>query len=162
MDATSATPPTSSARTRQHGAARAFVSDARLAATAANQLRLLGLRRVFGVSRTEANALTFVLALTAADGSLRAARRVTRAAVPARGDAAMGGFLLREGALGVAGPAAREFPFVGSLLAGAMIAGVALPELRRAAIGLRAAERRVREQRIRVYAGVGRAARRDG
>src|SRR3954471_4051949 len=152
MEATSAAPSDSSARTRQHGAGLAFISDARLAATAANQLRLIALRRVFGASRAEANALTFVLALTAADGSLRAARRVSRAALPSRGDAAMGGFLLRESALGVAGPAARDFPFVGSLLAGAMIAGVALPELRRAALGLRAAERRVRDQRVRVYA----------
>src|SRR3954454_5260658 len=107
MAATSATPPVSSARPSHRGTARAFVGDARLAATAANQLRLIALRRVFGASRTEANALTFVLALTAADGSLRAARRVSRAALPSRGDAAMGGFLLRESALGVAGPAAR-------------------------------------------------------
>src|SRR3954470_4481520 len=158
MAATSATPPVSSARPSRRGTARAFVGDARLAATAANQLRLIALRRVFGASPAQANALTFVLALTAADASLRTARRVSRHAVPSRGDAAIGGFLLRDAALGVAGPAARDFRFVGSLLAAAMLAGVALPELRRAGVGLRDAERRVREQRIRAYAAAGRAA----
>src|SRR4051794_11642214 len=151
MTATAAPPPVSE-RPSQRGAARAFAGDARLAATAANQLRLLALRRVFGASPAQANALTLVLALTAADASLRTARRVTRVAVPSRADAAIGGFLLRDAALGVAGPAAREFRFVGSLLAAAMLAGVALPELRRAGVGLRDAERRVREQRIRTYA----------
>src|SRR3954451_2411562 len=148
MAATTAAPP----RPSNRGAARAFIGDARLAATVANQLRLVALRRVFGASPAEANALTFVLALTAADASLRTARRVSHLAVPSRSDAAIGGFLLRDAALGVAGPAARDFRFVGSLLAAAMLAGVALPELRRAGVGLRDAERRVRERRIRVYA----------
>jgi|1185.fasta_scaffold270818_2 hypothetical protein len=162
MAAPAAASPGPPTRRSQHGAARAFVSDARLATTAANQLRLLALRRLFGTSPAEANALTFVLALTAADASLRGARRATRAAVPSRGDAAIGGFLVRDAALGIAGPAAREFPFVGSLLAAAMIAGIALPELRRAAHVLRVAEHRVREQRIRVYAAAGRPAQRAG
>src|SRR4051795_6039103 len=126
MAATSATPPVSSARPSHRGTARAFVGDARLAATAANHLRLIALRRVFGASPAQANALTFVLTLTAADASLRTgrrrsrhavppgaggvrrARRVSRHAVPSRGDAAIGGFLLRDAALGVAGPAARD------------------------------------------------------
>jgi hypothetical protein len=159
MAATSAAPPVSSARPSHRGTARAFIGDARLAATAANQLRLMALRRVFGASPAEANALTFVLALTAADASLRTARRVSRLAVPSPADAAIGGFLMRDAALGVAGPAARDFRFVGSLLAAAMLAGVALPGLRRAGVSLRDAERRVREQRIRTYAAAGRASR---
>src|SRR3954468_15987603 len=158
MAATSTAPPVSSARASRRGAARAFIGDARLAATAANHVRRLALRRMFGASPAEANALTFVLALTAADASLRTARRVTRLAVPSRSDAAIGGFLLRDAALGVAGPAARDFRFVGSLLAAAMLAAVPLPGLRRAGVGLRDAERRVREQRIRAYAAAGRAA----
>jgi hypothetical protein len=162
MAATSAAPHASSAGPSHRGAARAFIGDARLATTAANELRLLALRRVFGTSRAEANALTFVLALTAADASLRTARRATRAVVPSRGDTAIGGFLVRDAALGIAGPAARDFPFVGSFLAAAMLAGIALPEVRRAIDGLRAAERRVREQRIRVYAAAGRPAQRAG
>src|SRR3954462_7112823 len=100
MTATAATPP-ASARPSKHGTARAFVGDARLAATAANQLRLLALRRMFGASPAQATALPLVPALPAADASLRTARRVTRVAVPSRADAAIGGFLLRDAALGV-------------------------------------------------------------
>jgi hypothetical protein len=159
VDAT-AVPPSVAASARRHGdpgAARVFVSDVRLAAAVLNEARLIALRRTFGVSRQQADALTFVLVLTAADATLRTAHRVTHAGLPSRGDTAMGGFLLREAALGIAGPGARKFPFAGSLLAGAMLAGIALPELRRAARGLRAAERRVRTQRMRVYAAAGRA-----
>src|SRR3954462_12353856 len=158
MAAPSAARPVSSGRPAHRGTARAFIGDAPLAAPPATQLRLVALRRVFGASPAEANALTFVLALTAADASLRTARRVSHLAVPSRSDAAIGGFLLRDAALGVAGPAARDFRFVGSLLAAAMLAGVALPKLRRAGVGVREAERRVREQRIRAYAAAGRAA----
>jgi len=138
-------------------AARVFIADARLALMVLNQLRLLMLRRMFGASREQANALTFVLALTAADASLRNARRLTHAR-PSPGDAAMAGFLMREAGLGMAGPTARAIPLAGTLLAGAMWAGIALPELRRAAQRLRAAEHRVRERRIRAYSSSNRAA----
>jgi hypothetical protein len=145
-------------------AAQVFISDSRLALTVLNHLRLLVLRRLFGASREQANALTFVLVLTASDASLRTARRVTRAR-PSPGDATMAGFLTREAALGIAGPTARAVPFAGMLLAGAMFAGIALPELRRAAHGIRAAEHRVRaaehrlrERRIRVHSAANRAA----
>ncbi len=154
MDTTAA-PPTAAASPRHVGdprALRVFVADVRLTAAALNELRQMALRRVFGVSRQQADALTFVLALTAADATLRTARRVRYAPRPSGGDAAMGGFLLREAALGIAGPGAREFPFAGALLAGAMLGGIALPELRRAAHGLREAERRVRGPRMRAYA----------
>jgi hypothetical protein len=108
---------------------------------------------MFGASREQANALTVVLALTAADASLRNARRLTHAR-PSSGDAAMAGFLMRDAALGVAGPTARAFPLAGTLLAGAMLAGIALPQLRRAMHGVRAAEHRVRERRIRAYSSL--------
>jgi hypothetical protein len=167
VDATAA-PQTATAPTRRDrdpGAARVFASDVRLAAAVLNQLRMLALKRAFGVSRAEANALTFVLAVTAADASLRTARRVASVRPPSGRDMAMGGFLVREAALGVAGPASREFPLVATFLAGAMAAGIALPELRRALHGLheaerrlRAAEKRLRTQRMRVYSVAGRAA----
>jgi hypothetical protein len=134
-------------------AARVFIADARLALMVLNHLRLLLLRHMFGASREQANALTVVLALTAADASLRNARRLTHAR-PSSGDAAMAGFLMRDAALGVAGPTARAFPFAGTLLAGAMLAGIALPQLRRAMHGVRAAEHRVRERRIRAYSSL--------
>ena len=159
VDATSV-PPTAAAPARRPGdpsAARVFVDDARLAAAVLNEVRHLALKRAFGVSRQQADALTFVLALTAADATLRTAHRVTHAGLPSRGDTAIGGFLLRETALGIAGPGARKVPLAGVFLAGAMLAGIGLPELRRAAHGLREAERRVRTQRMRVWATAGQA-----
>jgi hypothetical protein len=153
MDATTAARPgpASGASSTNVNAARVFYGDARLAILALNHLRLMTLKRVFGIPPEAANALTFVLALSAADATLRGATRAARAARPAPADAAMGGFLVREAAFGVVGPGAREFPLAATLLAGAMIAGIGLPGLRRAARGLRAAEHHVREQRIRTY-----------
>src|SRR5512133_3775250 len=55
------------------GAGRLFVSDTRLALGALNYARYETLRRVFGVSREEANLLTFVLALGGTDAATRRA-----------------------------------------------------------------------------------------
>src|SRR4051794_12685994 len=129
MDASASSRP---ARTAGVRAPQVFLADSRLALGVLDQLRLLTLKRVFGASPEQANILTFVLALAAADASLRGAQRVARASRPSSGDAAIGGFLMREAALGIAGPRAREFPLVATFVAGAMMAGIALPELRRA------------------------------
>ena len=159
MDA-SATSRPSAARPPGVRAPQVFLADSRLALGVLDQLRLLTLKRVFGASPEQANMLTVVLALAATDASLRGAQRIARASRPSAGDTAIGGFLMREAALGIAGPRAREFPLVATFVAGAMIAGIALPELRRAARGLRAAEHRVRDRRIRAYsAATARAAR---
>jgi len=63
----------------------------------------------------------------------------------------MGGFTLREGVLGMAGPGSREIPLFGTLLAAAMLGGVAIPGLRRAVHAFRVTEQRVRMARIRNY-----------
>jgi hypothetical protein len=69
--------------------------------------------------------------------------------------AAAGAVALREGALSVAGPSAREVPAFGTLVAFAMLGGLAAPSLRRTAHRVRAAERHVRQQRIRRYVAAG-------
>src|SRR5512133_3244270 len=107
------------------GAGRLFVSDTRLALGALNYARYETLRRVFGVSREEANLLTFLLALGGTDAGLRGARqavRVTRKL--SRADSAMGGFVLRGAVLGITGQSARRSPLFGTLLAAAMLAGL--------------------------------------
>jgi hypothetical protein len=134
-------------------AANVFLGDARLAIAVMNECRHLALARVLGVPRTDANLLTFVLALAAAESALAATRRVVQGPFPLSGaDAAMGGVLLHEAVFGIAGPAARKVPFAGALLTVAMLGAVA-PALRRTARGIRAAELRVRRQRMSVYAG---------
>jgi hypothetical protein len=141
------------------GAARVFLSDARLALGVLNEVRHRSLRRTFGVSREQANLLTVVVALSATAAAYETAVRVIAAPFPMSGsDAAIGAYVVREVGLGIAGPAAREVPLVGTLVAVALIGRLALPELRRALRGIRAAEHRVRAQRMGVYGAAQRAA----
>jgi hypothetical protein len=111
------------------------------------------------MSRQQANVLTLVLLLSAADGAYEAARRMTGAHLRVSGsDATLGAFALRGAALGVAGLIGREVPGLGALVAFAMLGGLVAPGLRRTAQAvraaeqrLRAAEERVRRERIRRY-----------
>jgi hypothetical protein len=139
------------------GTSQLFLTDARLARAVLNHLRYQALNRVFGASRDQANVLTVVLLLGAADGAYEAARRIIGMRVSGS-DAALGAFALRDAALGVAGPSAREVPRFGTLVAFAMLGGLAAPGLRRTAQRMRAAEQRlraaeeqVRRERIRRY-----------
>jgi hypothetical protein len=70
----------------------------------------------------------------------------------------MSGFLMREAGLGIAGPAAREVPLFGTLVAIAMMGGIAIPELRRALRGIRAAEHHIRERRTAIHGAARRPA----
>jgi hypothetical protein len=114
---------------------------------------------MFGVSRDQGNVITAVLLLGAADGAYEATRRVTgmRPHVSGSG-AALGASALRGGALGVAGPTVGRAPAFGTLMAVAILGGLAAPGLRRTAHKmhmaeqrLRATEQRVRRERIRRY-----------
>ena len=150
MDA-SVTPSGSGDHARLEAAAT-FISDARLALAFLNHARYFTLKRVFGVSREQANLLTFVLALGGLDVTAAGVRRVARAPYQLSGsDTLMGGFLLREGAFGIAGQSARRVPLAGGLLVTAMLGSLAVPELRKAAHRTLEAQQRVREQRIRIH-----------
>ena len=117
-----------------------------------NHLRYQALNRVFGTSREQANALTVVLLLGAADSAYETARRITGMRLRAPGpNATLGAIALREAARSVAGPGARAIPGFGTLVAVALLGGLAGPALRRTAQRMRAAERRVRRERIRRY-----------
>ena len=140
------------------GAGRLFLADSRLALAVLNYGRHRALNRVFGTSREEANALTFILMMLAADAAYVTARKAVRAPLNVSGaDVAMGGFLMREGALGIAGPGVRGVPLLGTLLTVAVFGRVAIPALRQAAHSIRAAERRVRLQRMGQYSAAKRA-----
>jgi hypothetical protein len=130
----------------------AFLSDARLALTVLNELRCLALRRAFGVPREQANLLTFVLALGAAEATYDVARRFLRHPWPLDGtDTAITAFLVRESGFGIAGPQARAVQLGGILIVAAAAGSLTLPGLRRAVHSLHAAEQRVGEQRRRIY-----------
>jgi hypothetical protein len=134
------------------GTSQLFLTDSRLALAMLNHLRHQALNRAFGVSRDQANVLTVVLLLSAADGVYEATRRISgmRLHVSAA-DAAFAAIALRDAGLGVAGPSGRAVPGFGTLVAFAMLGGLAAPGLRRTAQRLRAAEQRVRaaEERVR-------------
>jgi hypothetical protein len=133
------------------GTHQLFLTDSRLVFAVLNHLRYQALNRAFGVSRDQANVVTAVLLLGAADGAYEAARRVSgmrlHVAAP---DAALGAFAQRGAALGVAGPSARAIPGFGTLVAFALLGGAAAPGLRRTATRMRAAEQRLRAAEVRV------------
>jgi len=141
--------------TQGFGTARLFLADSRLAFLVLNHARLVVLRSVFGVSREQANLLTFVLALGAADAAYATARRMIH---PPRDEyLGVAAFALREAVLGGAGPAARDTPGFAPLLAVGVLGGLALPTVRRAARALRAEEQRVRLRRTSRYIAARRA-----
>jgi hypothetical protein len=145
------------AKTDSFGTGRLFLADSRFAFAVLNSARHWALNRMFGVSREQANVVTFLLSVLAAEAAYESARRMIRAPRVSGADAAVGLLVLREGALSLAGPGVRQTPHAGALLAFAVLGGVAVPRLRRGAHALRAAEHRVRAQRIRGYASVARS-----
>jgi hypothetical protein len=132
------------------GTSKLFLTDVRLALGVTNQLRHQALHRVFGTSREQANVLTAILLLSAAEGTYEAARRIGGMRISGT-SAAFGAVALRDAALGVAGPGVRQLPGGGTLLAVAILGGLAAPSVRQAAQRMRAAEQRLRdvEQRVR-------------
>ena len=152
MDATAASSARSAAPQPEFGTGRLFLADSRLALGVLNQLRYQTMERWFGVSREQANLVTFVLVLGAADATYEATRRLMRAPLlPSAADTAIGAVALRDAVLGIAGPADRQGPLVGTLLAVGVLGGLGVPALRRASVRLRAAEHRLRERRIGRY-----------
>ena len=144
-----ATPATSRS---QFGAGELFLADSRLAFAVLNVARVRILQRLFGISPQQANLLTFVMAVTAGHTAAKTAGRVVSAPLRISGmDVAMGSFLAREGAVGVAGPSAGEISPFATLVTIGLAGGLAIPALRRLSHTLRATERRVRTLRERQY-----------
>jgi hypothetical protein len=133
------------------GTGRLFLTDSRLALALLNSTRYWALNRIFGISRQQANLVTFLLTVIAAEAAYTTGRRVLRMPHVSGTDTAVGLLAMREGALSLAGPGTRETPYAGTVLALALLGGVAAPRLRRGAHTLREAEHRVRAQRIRRY-----------
>ena len=132
------------------GAGRLFLADARLALAVANHARYEVLQRTLGLSREQVNVVTFVLVLTGADIAHDVAKRLPHPKLPSADSTALGLLGLGNAAHGVAGPASRQIPHFNALLAFAVAGGLAAPAIR-AYRRTRAAERRVRTERIRRY-----------
>jgi hypothetical protein len=136
------------------GAPQLALTDARLALAILNHVRYDALRWAFGVNREQANVVTVLLVLGAAESVYEGARRIPGLRPSISGvDAAIGAVALRDAALGaVGGPAGRQIPGFATLVAGAALATVAIPSLRRAAARARAAEQRIRAAEARIRA----------
>jgi hypothetical protein len=134
------------------GTGRLFLADARLALAIANHVRYMALERTLGITRQQANVVSFVLAVAALDWAYEAAHRVARLPLPVSTDSAALGAIGLSGPVGrMAGPAGREMPLAGPLLALGVLGGIALPALRRATRSAREAESRLRQARIARY-----------
>ncbi len=93
------------------GKSELFLTDARLVFGVLNHVRYQALNRVFGVSREQANVVTAIVLLGAADGAYEAARRIAGIRPHMSGsDAALGAITLRDVSLGIAGPNVRAIP----------------------------------------------------
>ena len=143
------------------GSGQLALTDARLALAILNHVRYDALRWAFGVNREQANVVTALLVLGAAESVYEGARRIPGLRPSISGvDAAIGAVALRDAALGaVGGPVGRQIPGFATLVAGAALATLAIPSLRKAAARaraaeqrMRAAEARIRAERIRRYA----------
>jgi hypothetical protein len=134
------------------GSGKLFVADSRLALMLLNYGRRRMLQRLFGITPDQANLLTVVLALGAADVAYLGARHAVRAPLGlTKGDATVGAVVVRQGVLGITGPGGQEIPMVGTLMMVALVGGAAVPAVRRLTVRLRAAEGRIRHERIRRY-----------
>jgi hypothetical protein len=138
------------------GPGRLFLADARLALAVLNRARYMALARTLGVSREQADVVTFVLVLTAADIAHDVAKRLPRVRRPSPESTALGMLGISSAVHGVAGPASRDIPHFKPLLAFAMIGGLAAPSIR-AFQRARASEQRLRTERIRRYVEAQRA-----
>ncbi len=134
------------------GGIRRLRTDLRAGVLLADYVRHRALERAFGISREQANALTLVLMMMAAEGLHEHADRMLRGpGGPTRVDAVLGGALLRELVYDVGGPQSRETPLFGSLVLLAVIGGMTGPTARRALRGARTSSGRARLRFNRRY-----------
>lgn len=119
-----------------------FLADARAAFLLANEARYRTLERVFGIQRADANLLTAVIALTLANSMYEKVAGTGPPRPPSISDVAIGVGALRESIYGVAGPASRDTPLGGTLIALAVLVGLTRPTVARSMHGMKASSRR--------------------
>ena len=127
-----------------------------------NEARYRTVERTFGVSRDQVNLTTVMLALVAADAIHTQAVKVRPSRRPTLTDATIGMGVLRESIYGVAGPASRDTPLVGSLIALAVLGGLVRPPVVRSFRGMKASSRRMHTMFLGRYGHLVGQHRRDG
>ena len=108
-----------------------------------NEARYRTVERTFGVSRDQVNLTTVMLGLVAAEAIHTRTQKLRPSRRPTLADATIGMGVLRESIYGVAGPASRDTPLVGSLIALAILGGLMRPPVARSVRGMKASSRRM-------------------
>ena len=108
-----------------------------------NEARYRAIAGVFGVPRDQVNLTTAILALLVAEAIHTQAQKVRPSRRPSVADFAIGVGGLRESIYGVAGPASRDTPLVGSLIALAVLGGLVRPPVIRSFRGIKTSSRRM-------------------
>jgi hypothetical protein len=135
----------------EFGLGRLILADTRLGLLVLNEFRHWSLNRVFGTSRAQDNLLSLVLVLVAARTAHDLRQQMPQMPRTSMGGAAGGVLVVYEAATGYAGPQSHAAPIVAVPITAGLIGAVLLGGARRAARGLRAAERRARATRIEHY-----------
>lgn len=140
-----AAPAANARAARQPGKAGSalFLGDAAGAFLLANEARYRMLE-AFGIRRKDANLATTIGLLMAANAVYERAHRPSAPKPPtAVADLAIGVGALRETIYGVAGPASRDTPLGGTLVALAVLGGLTRPPLKRGIREIKSSARRL-------------------
>ena len=117
-------------RRSQYGSGRLLTGDAILGSLLVNEARGRLAQRLWGLPKDK-SALVTGIALAAFTGALiKHLRAALRLPTPTVGRAAVGAAVVRESVYTVAGPKARQEHFYGTLIAFAMLGGIARPLVR--------------------------------
>lgn len=136
---------TGPARTSKPGSAALLLGDAAGSFLLINEARYRATERAFGIRREDANIATAIGLLVLANAVYERAHRPTVPKPPtAVADLAIGLGALRESIYSVAGPASRDTPLVGSLIAVAIVGGLARQPVSRGLQGVKASSRRLK------------------
>src|ERR1700729_721036 len=107
-----------------------------------NEARCRTFERVFGVRRDQVNLTTVIALLLVAESIQRRSERLKPGRGPSVTDYAIGAGAIRESIYGIAGPASRDTPLVGTLILLAILGGLVRPPVIRSIHGMKSSSRR--------------------
>jgi hypothetical protein len=116
--------------------------DLRGALLLLNEARCRTVERVFGVRRDQVNLTTVIALLVVAEQVHRRTERLKPSRRANVADYAIGVGAIRESILGIAGPASRDTPLVGTLIVLATLGGLLRPPVIRSIHGVKTSSRR--------------------
>jgi hypothetical protein len=129
------------------GGAGLLASDARVVSLFADEARRRLIQRLFGIPRTDKSGLVSLIALlTLADAARRQMEGISAPSPPTLPGVMFGIGLVKESAYRVAGPAARQSPYFGTLLALALMGATVRLGVRASTRGVRSLSHQARSE----------------